>query len=193
MKFRTLLTLLFVCIVSVVLVSPTFAGASHNPGNPRNDTVSAGAMQCNTNTAPVTKAGQTTAPSGQTLFVIFNQDQGHLRLEASGSAIGPLPCTFGIVYTHTTCTGASPTCQVSNVQQTLCSVSVGNCNAVTELDFVFEFTNPVLGATTHQYIHYDLVVWTGSQPLHTSPVVVASGVVHYYEPPSPVPLDGIEI
>ena len=163
------------------LLAPSLAAANHsNP--PRNDTASGGVMQCNTTSVPV-KAGALSSVS-QRYFVVSNQDNGYLRITGDGSAIGPIGCTFEVHVTGYRCpVGAIPRCNATVLGSTLCAAKNANCPAWTDVHFEFDFQAPSL--TTHIWIDYELIVYTGEDPLHFDPVVVASGAVEYYEPPVP--------
>lgn len=162
------------------MLAPSLAAGSH--AAPRNDTVNGGNMQCNTISVPV-KAGAL-SPVSSRYFVVSNQDNGNLKIRAPGSAIGPLGCTFEIRITGYRCpVGAIPSCVVDNVVSSPCWKTNDVCTAEVDLRFSFDFQAPSL--TTHIWIDYDLVVYTGESPLHVDPVIVASGNVHYYEPPVP--------
>lgn len=184
MRHRTFLkSILAVALVAVLLASP-LGGASHS--TPRNDTRSAGNMQCNTNAVPVTKAGSL-SPASQRLIITHNLDNGHLLLTASGSAIGPVGCTFEIRFTGFSCPiGTAPNCAVSQAGKAMCSANNNVCATPATLDLDFSFDFQVPSVTTHLYIYYDLVVWTGEDVFKTDPVTVASGQIEYWEPPLPI-------
>ncbi|HWH08021.1 MAG TPA: hypothetical protein VNX21_02405 [Candidatus Thermoplasmatota archaeon] len=154
--------------LGLVLLLPA-ALANHTP--PGNDTVDGGKMWCDKDVGGTANS--------QTLPILRTTDNGHLVIEATGSAARGLRCEFAVKITHYTLPGGSnPQGGILNVASTPCWASGSTCTAVGETDWWVTFVDPVNGVFTPEIdVHFTLVV---------NGVPVDNGVVRIVEPSLPL-------
>jgi hypothetical protein len=170
-----------------MVVAASLVAATHTP--PVNVKADVGDMQCNTSTH---------VHDGQVPRVtvsVVHSDNGHMAMNATGSALGSTSCTFQIKVTDYTYGNrgfsgvGTPNGTVSNELNVPCVVLIppGTCDATHDFDWTIDFVTVDADGrhlTTDLFVHYELQVTTVVLNNEVT-TTVANGTWDIFEPSIP--------